>query len=131
MKIKYFLLCNDCGHRKDTEAYDYFKGKNIDEMSNMIDKFKCSECASKKISIVGKDDLHILLPAIPAVLEKQIEKDKEKIVKYVATDNSENKVFHRPNCKWVRFVKDGAYMEFGDKEEPIKLGLRPCHACNP
>ena len=49
--------------------------------------------------------------------------------KYVASRNS--KVFHRPDCKWVKKISPGNLVGFKSREEAVKSGRRPCRSCEP
>jgi micrococcal nuclease len=48
---------------------------------------------------------------------------------YVASKNS--KVFHRPNCKWVKKISPKNLVGFRSKEEARRSGRRPCKSCKP
>ncbi|RMD46797.1 MAG: hypothetical protein D6834_01940 [Aquificota bacterium] len=50
---------------------------------------------------------------------------KEKY--YIAKKNG--KVFHRPNCKFAKRIKNK--VKFKSRKEAIKKGLRPCKFCKP
>ena len=54
---------------------------------------------------------------------------QEKEWKYVASRNS--KVFHRPDCKWVKKISPKNLIGFKSREEAIKSGRRPCRICEP
>jgi len=49
--------------------------------------------------------------------------------KYVASKKS--KVFHRPDCKWVKKISPQNLMGFKSRDEAIKSGRRPCKSCGP
>ena len=49
--------------------------------------------------------------------------------KYVASRNS--KVFHRPDCKWVKKISLKNLIGFKSREEAIRSGRRPCRSCEP
>jgi micrococcal nuclease len=48
---------------------------------------------------------------------------------YVASKNS--KVFHRPDCKWVKKISPKNLIGFKTREEAIRSGRRPCKTCKP
>ena len=54
---------------------------------------------------------------------------KKKEWKYVASKKS--KVFHSPNCKWVKRIKPENLIGFKSREEAISSGRRPCKVCSP
>lgn len=54
---------------------------------------------------------------------------QEKEWKYVASRNS--KVFHRPDCKWVRKIAPGNLLGFKSREEAIRSGRKPCRSFEP
>ena len=49
--------------------------------------------------------------------------------KYVASKNS--KVFHKPECSWVKRIKPENLVGYNSKEEAVKAGKRPCKQCKP
>jgi micrococcal nuclease len=49
--------------------------------------------------------------------------------KYVASKNS--KVFHRPDCKWMKKINPKNLIGFKSREEAIRSGRRPCRVCGP
>ena len=49
--------------------------------------------------------------------------------KYVASKKS--KVFHRPDCKWVKKISPNNLIGFKSREEAIRSGRRPCRSCGP
>jgi len=49
--------------------------------------------------------------------------------KYVASKNS--KVFHRPDCKWVKKISPKNLIGFKSREDAIRSGRRPCRSCEP
>lgn len=48
---------------------------------------------------------------------------------YVASKNS--KVFHRPDCEWVKKIKPDNLIGFKSREDAINSGRRPCKVCAP
>jgi micrococcal nuclease len=48
---------------------------------------------------------------------------------YVASKKS--KVFHRPDCTWVKKISPNNLIGFRSREEAIKSGRRPCRSCRP
>lgn len=45
--------------------------------------------------------------------------------------NSNSKVFHRENCKYVDKISDSNYEVFFDRKDAVQAGYRPCKVCNP
>ncbi len=58
-------------------------------------------------------------PARPAVAEH----------KYIASKNS--KVFHKPDCRWVKRISAKNLVGYNSREESIQAGKRPCKTCKP
>jgi hypothetical protein len=48
---------------------------------------------------------------------------------YWATAESENKVFHRGNCRWMQFVQAHSEINFGSRDAALKRGYKSCAAC--
>jgi hypothetical protein len=48
---------------------------------------------------------------------------------YVASKNG--KVFHKPDCIWVKKIKPENLVSYGSRDEAINAGKRPCRQCNP
>ena len=49
--------------------------------------------------------------------------------KYPASKKS--KVFHHPDCKWVKKINPKNLIGFNSREEAIRSGRRPCKICQP
>ncbi len=49
--------------------------------------------------------------------------------KYGASENS--KVFHRPDCHWVKQIKPENLVGYNSRDEALKAGRRPCKQCKP
>ncbi|HUU18244.1 MAG TPA: Ada metal-binding domain-containing protein [Sedimentisphaerales bacterium] len=67
-----------------------------------------------------------------AAAEKQIEPAAKSAVAeygYVASKNS--KVFHKPECRWVKRIKPENLVGYSSKNEAINVGKRPCKQCKP
>jgi hypothetical protein len=62
-------------------------------------------------------------PAKPAAQQEVTE------YKFVASENS--KVFHRPDCHWVKQIKPENLIDYDTRAEAIKAGKRPCKQCKP
>jgi len=44
----------------------------------------------------------------------------------------ETKLYHRPDCKWVKEIdKAGTRVEFSSAGAAKKAGMKPCKDCNP
>jgi phosphatidylserine/phosphatidylglycerophosphate/cardiolipin synthase-like enzyme len=50
-------------------------------------------------------------------------------VRYVASKNST--VFHTPDCKWAKRIKEENKIWFKTREETLKQGYTPCKVCKP
>lgn len=64
--------------------------------------------------------------------EKLTKPDAKRAVaeyKYVASKNS--KVFHKPDCRWVKRIKPANLVGYNSRNEAIEAGKRPCKTCNP
>ena len=49
--------------------------------------------------------------------------------KYVASKNS--KVFHKPDCRWVKRIKPTNLVTYSTRAKAIEAGKRPCKTCRP
>jgi hypothetical protein len=64
--------------------------------------------------------------------EKLTKPDAKRAVaeyKYVASKNS--KVFHKPDCRWVKRIKPANLVGYNSRGEAIEAGKRPCKMCKP
>ena len=64
--------------------------------------------------------------------EKLTKPDAKRTVaeyKYVASKNS--KVFHKPDCRWVKRILAKNLVGYNSREEAIEAGKRPCKLCKP
>jgi len=64
--------------------------------------------------------------------EKLTKPDAKRIVaeyKYVASKKS--KVFHKPDCRWVKKINAENLVGYKSKQEAIEAGKRPCKWCKP
>lgn len=64
--------------------------------------------------------------------EKLTKPDAKRAVaqyKYVASKNS--KVFHKPECRWVKRIKPANLVGYNSRNEAIEAGKRPCKMCKP
>ncbi len=48
---------------------------------------------------------------------------------YVGSINSD--IFHYPNCKWAKKIKEGNKIWFKSRQEALDKGYTPCKVCNP
>ena len=109
----YFLFCADCSYHKDTaKIIRESSFMTIDEIRNNLSKFKCSECGSKDIVIKEKPTA-------------------ERIIEYVATEQTTDRVFHRSTCGWMKNVSAENEIRFRNRESAIKRGFRSCTSCRP
>ena len=49
--------------------------------------------------------------------------------KYLASKNS--KVFHKPDCRWVKRISAKNIVSYNSRNEAIEAGKRPCKTCKP
>ena len=64
--------------------------------------------------------------------EKLTKPDAKRTVaeyKYVASKNS--KVFHKPDCRWVKRILAKNLVGYNNRGEAIQAGKRPCKLCKP
>jgi len=64
--------------------------------------------------------------------EKLTKPDEKRIVaeyEYVASKNS--KVFHKPDCSWVKRILAKNLVGYNSRGEAIQAGKRPCKMCKP
>ena len=62
--------------------------------------------------------------------EPESNNEEEKTVTYVGNSNSHK--FHRPGCSSVNDMKDrNKVLFYGDRQEVIDAGYKPCQRCNP
>jgi hypothetical protein len=69
---------------------------------------------------------------ISEVVEEQIEPVAESTpakYEYVASKNG--KVFHKPDCIWVKRIKPENLVNYSSRDEAINAGKKPCKQCNP
>ena len=64
----------------------------------------------------------------PVALESEQNKDSER---YWATSESQNRIFHRSSCTWMRSVGAGSEINFNSRESAVHRGYTPCRACRP
>ena len=44
--------------------------------------------------------------------------------------SSERSIFHRPECKWAKFVENSGHLiEFSSHQEAVQAGYKPCKTC--
>ena len=48
---------------------------------------------------------------------------------YVASELG--KAFHYPNCRYVARIRRGNIVYFDNREDAMRAGYTPCHACKP
>jgi hypothetical protein len=69
---------------------------------------------------------------ISKAVEEQVKPAAESTpaeYKYVASKNS--KVFHKPDCIWVKKIKPENLVNYSSRDEAINAGKKPCKQCNP
>jgi hypothetical protein len=70
--------------------------------------------------------------ALPVVTPRQttpVIKPSTAAYKYVASKNS--KVFHNPDCRWVKRIKPTNLVTYSTRNKAIQAGKRPCKQCKP
>jgi hypothetical protein len=72
---------------------------------------------SNDISITPEEQVEPVVESTPAEYE------------YVASKNS--KVFHKPDCIWVKRIKPENLVNYSSRAEAITSGKKPCKQCNP
>jgi len=72
-------------------------------------------------------------PTTPATTEnqslKQFAQQTPAEYKYIASKNS--KVFHKPECGWVKRIAPKNLVGYASRQEAINAGKRPCKWCKP
>lgn len=63
------------------------------------------------------------------LLDEKIKTDI--IIKYVASNESAQSIFHRSTCGWMRNVPLNSVIQFSNREDAIKTGFKPCKSCRP
>jgi hypothetical protein len=118
-EMVYYLVCKECGHRKSSfilmreqELISPGRLPSLQELELLRARFKCSACDSKKITFEGRQSVN------------------GKIT-YVATTESEESVFHKSTCGWMRHVSSVDTIYFRDRNAAVRQGYRPCKACKP
>lgn len=70
---------------------------------------------------------------ISEATEEQVEPAAESTppteYKYIASKNS--KVFHKPDCIWVKRIKPENLVNYSSRDEAINAGKKPCQQCKP
>ncbi len=75
------------------------------------------------------NDIAAVLPAIPGRQTKSLDKPTTAENKFVASKNS--KVFHNPDCRWVKRIKPTNLVTYSTRNKAIEAGKRPCKQCKP
>ncbi|OHB62068.1 MAG: hypothetical protein A2167_03565 [Planctomycetes bacterium RBG_13_46_10] len=47
----------------------------------------------------------------------------------VASKNSG--IFHKPDCRWAKNISPSNLVNYGNRDEAIKDGKKPCGTCKP
>jgi hypothetical protein len=79
---------------------------------------------ANNISKVAEEQLKPVAESAPASQRGELAE-----YKYVASKNS--KVFHRPDCHWVRQIKPKNLVYYSSRDEAINAGKKPCKQCKP
>lgn len=85
----------------------------------------------EKISATG-DNLEEVIQKLKNLIpqggaKKPIESVESAVV--VGTLNSVNRVFHRPQCGWMRHVTAGDEIRFANREVALEQGFSSCSSC--
>ncbi|HIJ52626.1 MAG TPA: hypothetical protein HPP66_05670 [Planctomycetes bacterium] len=75
------------------------------------------------------NNIAIVLPAVPDKQTKPLVKPTTAEYKYVASKNS--KVFHKPDCRWVKRIKPSNLVTYSTRAKATEAGKRPCKTCKP
>ena len=94
---------------------------------NQVETFiRCYQIATDKpVQLADADDI---TPA-PKERVRPIVRSAVAEYNYVASENS--KVFHRPDCHWVKQIKPENLVGYNSGDEALKAGKRPCKICKP
>jgi hypothetical protein len=65
----------------------------------------------------------------PASQSRDGQQDEPTENKYVSSKSG--KVFHTPDCIWVKRIKPENLVNYSSRDEAINAGKRPCKQCNP
>jgi len=63
-------------------------------------------------------------------LSHKVKEMDETGVQYIATSETEDMVFHKTTCDWMRNVPDKSIVNFDDRSHAIRIGYRSCKACH-
>ena len=63
-------------------------------------------------------------------IERQEVPDKDT-EHYWATSASDNRIFHRSSCAWMRGVSAGSEINFTSRQAAVRRGYEPCKSCKP
>jgi len=113
-----YLKCKDC--RFEESAFLLIKkaglllekgSPRLGYVQDCLSQIKCGKCGDSNLQIFTK--------------EKQVSGS------YVATASSKRRVFHKSKCGWLVHVPLDSAILFNNREEPIRLGYKPCNSCRP
>ncbi len=65
------------------------------------------------------------------IASQQSSERKEPIIRYVASTQSTDRVFHRSTCGWMRHVPSDSELVFSSRQSAINKGYTPCKFCCP
>jgi hypothetical protein len=116
--IALFLRCASCG-RKISAFLAFRKAgllegprrPTLSDIAAIAPRLKCSQCGAKSVT-----------------LESEQYKHSER---YWATSESENRVFHRSACTWMRSVGVDSEINFTSRQAEVLRGYTSCRACRP
>jgi len=113
-----FAVCGNCGHEKsaflifrDNELLGKYGRPTMDRMQQIKSRLRCAECGAKNASLATK-----------VITQK---------IKYVATAESADRVFHKSTCGWMNHVPLDSEIVFSTRDAAIKRGYSPCRSCKP
>jgi uncharacterized Zn finger protein len=114
------LVCGRCGNRKS--AFRALNEKGMirrkgnpapGEVRPLLARMRCQACGSK------------------GAVRMEIKEEKAAAVRYVATSESSDRVFHRDSCGWMRHVPRRNELRFRDRDHAVRAGFSPCQWCRP
>lgn len=118
LDIALFLRCATCEYKisaflafRNAGLLEGPRRPTLSEIEAIAPRLKCSQCGAKSVA-----------------LESEPYKDSER---YWATSESENRIFHRSRCTWMRSVGADSEINFTSRQAAVLRGYTPCRACRP
>jgi hypothetical protein len=108
-----FLLCSACGHHVRLDRFlSASHMSSIEEVAASLASFKCSQCGDRSVQLKEKPKA-------------------KKVIEYAATEGTQDRVFHKSTCGWLKNTSSDREIRFSSRDEAIKRGFRPCTSCRP